>query len=198
MLNIHNLSTPEKIVLILLDNYGKEFTIRELAKLVRIDYKTVYLSVESLYELGVLEKRKIGNSMLCKLGKVSHPIIYKVEDYRKSEALKNGNLKVLYKEIREKILTPFYICLLFGSHVKGKATKGSDIDLLVIAETKDKIERGFDSIIQTTPLPIHLLSFTPKEFLENLSQGNTVVNEAVEKNIILYGAEAYYRLLGYD
>lgn len=198
MSNIHNLSTSEKIVLIFLENNGKDFTIRELAKSVKVDYKSVYISVDNLHKAGVLEKRKVGNSSLCKLGKNFNSALFKVENHRKDEALKNSDLKIIYNEIRKKIQTPFYICLLFGSYAKGKATKKSDIDIIVVAEDKDAIEKEFNSIIQTTPLPIHMLTFTKKEFVDNFSKGNTVVNEAIEKNIILYGIEAYYRLLGYD
>ena len=197
MVNIHNLSTPEKIVNVFLENHDKDFTIRELSKLVKIDYKSVYLSVETLEKAGILEKRKAGNSTLCKLGKKFNHIIFKVEDYRKEQLLKNGNIRVLYNEIR-KIESPFYICLVFGSYAKGKAKKKSDVDIIIVSDKKDELESEINSIIQTIPLSIHLLIFTPKEFLNNFSQGNTVVNEAVEKNVILYGVETYYRLLKYD
>ena len=197
MVNIHNLSTPEKIVNVFLENHDKDFTIRELSKLVKIDYKSVYLSVETLEKAGILEKRKAGNSTLCKLGKKFNHIIFKVEDYRKEQLLKNGNIRVLYNEIR-KIESPFYICLVFGSYAKGKAKKKSDVGIIIVSDKKDELESEINSIIQTIPLSIHLLIFTPKEFLNNFSQGNTVVNEAVEKNVILYGVETYYRLLKYD
>src|SRR3989338_8544274 len=178
MVNIHNLSTPEKIVNVFLENHDKDFTIRELSKLVKIDYKSVYLSVETLEKAGILEKRKAGNSTLCKLGKKFNHIIFKVEDYRKEQLLKNGNIRVLYNEIR-KIESPFYICLVFGSYAKGKAKKKSDVDIIIVSDKKDELESEINSIIQTIPLSIHLLIFTPKEFLNNFSQGNTVVNEAV-------------------
>ncbi len=196
MSDIHNLSTQEKVTLVFLENFGKEFTIREMSKAVGVDYKSVYLSIDALNKSGILEKRKAGNSMLCKLGKKFNRTIYGVEEYRKKELLKNGDIRVLYNEMK-KLATPFYIAMVFGSYAKAKATKVSDIDMLVVADNKEGMEKGLDAIIVPMPLPVHLLTFTPKEFLQNLSQGNTVVNEAVENNIILYGIEAYYRLLGY-
>ena len=197
MSNIHNLSTPEKIVLVFLENSEKDFTIRELSKLVGIDYKSVYFAVDSLHKIGILEKRKAGNSILCKLGKVFDHIIYKVEEYRKNELLKNNTIRVIYNEMK-KVKSSFYVCLLFGSYAKGKVTKSSDIDMIIVAENKESLEKELDNIIESIPIKIHLLTFTPKEFLSNLLAGNTVVNEAVEKNIILYGIESYYRLLKYD
>ena len=197
MVNIHNLSTPEKIVQVFLENYGKEFTIRELSKMVDVDYKSVYLSVDALSEARIVGKRKAGNSTLCKLGKKFNHIIFKVEEHRKDELLKNGNIRVLYNEVK-KIKSPFYICLVFGSYAKSKAAKNSDIDIIIVAENEDVVKREVDSIINSIPLKLHILDFTPKEFIGNFLQGNTVINEAVEKNIILYGVEAYYRLLGYD
>ena len=59
--------------------------------------------------------------------------------------------------------------ILFGSYAKGKQTKDSDIDLLVITEERmslDDIRRMKKALSAKFGLPIQLICLTKKEFAE--------------------------------
>jgi hypothetical protein len=43
---------------------------------------------------------------------------------------KHKDIKLLVNDLTSKISVPFYILILFGSHVKGKASLRSDLDVL--------------------------------------------------------------------
>ena len=83
---------------------------------------------------------------------------------------------------------------MFGSYIKNKQTKSSDIDIMFISN-----ENGFENkvlnILSLLPIKTHALVFTEKEFIRMKdSKEPNVVKEAIENNIILYGIENYYRL----
>ena len=53
------------------------------------------------------------------------------------ELLYNKDAHVFYNKIKEDIKNPFFILLLFGSHVRGKQRKNSDLDLLLISDNDE-------------------------------------------------------------
>ncbi len=185
------MKTEIKIIKILIEN--KELTIREISKKISSDYKITYTAVQNLIKKDIISIKTIGKSSLCSLNKVFSYEIYKAEDERKQELLKNKNLNQLYKEIL-KIKTSFFIFLIFGSYAKNRQSKTSDIDLMFISNEKD-FEKTINNVLSLLPLKTHLLVFTEEEFIRMKdSKENSVVREIIEKNIILYGIENYYKL----
>jgi DNA-binding transcriptional regulator YhcF (GntR family) len=53
----------------LISNNIKEFTIRELSKVRKINYKSAYQALEKLEKDGSISINKIGNTKLCKFTK---------------------------------------------------------------------------------------------------------------------------------
>lgn len=81
--------------------------------------------------------------------------------------------------------------IIFGSYAYGTPREDSDIDLLIIKNTK---ERRVDRIIFVKRLiynpnykiPISPLIYTPEELEERLKIGDDFIHEVVQKGIILY------------
>lgn len=194
MVKIHN--SKDKILVLLLNNNGKEFTIRYIAKQISVDYKTVHIFVNKLAKDGVINTRKVGQTILCSINqKIINSDLLRAESIRKKEILKNKNLYVLYNYIKEDVKSPFFILLLFGSFASGKYTKKSDIDLLLISDD-EAVRKRIKKSISLTPLKIHLLDFSSKEFLSMLKTTEfNVGKEAFNNNVIFFGIEDYYRLL---
>jgi len=187
------LHTEDLIIKLLLEN--EELTIRQIAGQVGVDYKSVYLKIMSLKQGGIINIKPVGNSSLCSLNKSSHPKIMNAEYLRREEALKNHNLRVLCARLQDDVKNPFFILLLFGSHVKGLVRKSSDLDLLMICDD-EKTREIIQKIIKATPLKTHLLSFNSEEFKSMLKTTDfNVGKEAAKKNIILFGTENYYWLI---
>ena len=180
----------EEILRILIENQEERFSIRKLSKLRKINYKSAYIAIMKLEQQGIVKLEKFGNTINCTFNQTFNPMVFKVEYERRKELLKDKNFKVIYSRL-SALKFPF-IALLFGSFVKKKNHKHSDIDLLTINEKQKELEQE----ISLTPLKIHLTNISNKEFLNmTKSKEFSVVSEAIKKNIILIGIEDYYRLL---
>lgn len=170
-------------------------TIREIAHQIKADYKITYTAVQRLVEQKVLNVQTVGKSSLCSLDEKYYGVkIYEAEDQKREEILKNKNINQIYKEIMSKVNTSFFVLILFGSYAKGKQTKSSDIDFLVISNEAN-CESKISDILSLIPLKVQALVFTEEEFMRMKdSKKMNVIREAMERKVILYGIETYYKL----
>ena len=184
---------PEiRILKLLLSNKEEIFTIKKIADRTNINYRIVYEKIKSLEKEGLIQVTRIGNTKVCRTTNKFNDKIFKAEYERREDLFKNKNFLVLYKRLAE-LQFPF-IVLLFGSYAKGKQTKHSDINLLIISE--EKREKQIQEILDLFPLKIHPTFINFGEFMLMLKTKEfNVVSEAVKNNIILIGIEDYYRLI---
>ncbi len=187
--------TENKIIKLLIED-KKAFTIRQISKKIKSDYRITHEVVQKLIKRSIILKQTVGRSSLCKLNEKYYGIeIYEVEDEKKRQLLRNKDIKQFYKEILSKIDTSFFIFLVFGSYAKNKQTKTSDIDIMFISNNK-RFEEKINKILSLIPVKTHILIFNEKEFRNmHKSEKSNVVKEAVNNCIILYGIENYYRLI---
>jgi len=178
------------ILKLLIENQEKTFSIRQIAIIRKINYKSAYNAIQSLAKEGVISLENKGNITLCSFSRKFNDSVFIVEDYRLHELLKNKNFQIIYNRICK--VNAQFILLLFGSYAKKQESKHSDIDLLVISNDAKPIEVQ----IKLLPLNIHLTSITYENFIALLkSKEFTVVSEAIKHNILLFGIEDYYRLI---
>jgi predicted nucleotidyltransferase/predicted DNA-binding transcriptional regulator len=189
------METENKIVRYFIENKRK-LTIRELAKNLKLDYKIVHTASLRLVKKGLLGLEKIGqSSQLSFINKFSKEVL-EAELKRREEILGNKDILIVMKSINEKIKSVNYIALLFGSYAKKNYNKKSDIDLIFIVPSED-LEKKIEKIISLMPLKIHYFVFTEEQFLKmNNSKEPNIIHEAVKNNILLYGVEQYYNLIG--
>jgi predicted nucleotidyltransferase len=194
MEKIHNTS-KDKILKLLLSNKRREFTVRAISRNVLVDYKTVHMAVKELIGSKTIHAKRAGQSILCSINQKEFSLdIFRAELIRKNELFKNKDLRALSGYFKE-IKSPFFIILLFGSYASGKARKGSDIDLMLITDSGEITKRA-KQIISTIPLDIHLSDFDSRSFLSMLKTTEfNVGKEAAANNVILFGIEAYYKLV---
>lgn len=97
-----------------------------------------------------------------------------------------SGIKKIAKQI-EKKWHPQKI-ILFGSYAYGKPTKNSDVDLLIILNTKRRnIHQAFKiSRSISHPFPLDILVIKPKEVLKRLKGGDLVLREMIDKGKTLY------------
>lgn len=178
------------ILKLLIENQEEPFSIRKISKLRRINYKSAYYALKKLEKEGIVALKHSGNTTLCSFNRIFNESVFIVEYERRREFLKDKNFLVVYNDLN-KANVPF-IALIFGSYAKGKETKHSDIDLLIITEDIKPIGQ----ILSRFPLKIHTTDIRYKDFIEMLkSKEFTVVSEAIKRNIILIGIEEYYRVV---
>ena len=89
--------------------------------------------------------------------------------------------------------------ILFGSHVKGTASKRSDLDVLIIIP-KNEMERdvssAVDSAARISPIGIHDVILASEQFTQLLSEKKpNVAWEALDNRIVPFGAESLFKIL---
>ena len=100
---------------------------------------------------------------------------------------KYKDIRLIAKEL-EKINTIFYTAVLFGSRAKEKATKNSDIDILLIAPSPEEIEKEANAITKMLSYPLHIDAISEESFDEMKNKkGLNVINEIRGNHIILAG-----------
>ncbi len=129
-----------------------------------------------------------------------NPIVYSilsVVEYNKTINFLENNkrLKRALEMFRSKY-REYLIMLIFGSYVKGYATKNSDVDLLLIKEKFSKTDiKKIEGIIEIingrTGLKMSPYMMRVNEF----KQKKGFVQEIIENHILLDGAELFFRLV---
>jgi len=186
------------IIRLLIENKNEELNIFKMSKLLKMDYKNVYSIVKRLEKESLVKLEAFGQSLRVKLISQANPLIFEAEYNRRQGFLKNKNMAVMLNDFKNVLNSKCFILLVFGSYAKGTQTKNSDIDLMFIVPDgkEDIFEKDINKVARSLPLPIHLLVFSEKQFLEmiNAKEPN-VGQEALKNNIILYGIEAYYEMV---
>ena len=184
------MNNEEKILKHLLEHKQQSFTINQIAKILKINYRIAFEGTKKLGKEGLIRIIKAGNANHCSFGSNFSEKLFAVEYMRRNEILKNNNFKILYKRLAK--ISQQFIILLFGSYAKKTQTRHSDIDLLLISDNDKKIKEELNLL----PLDIHVTSVTYEDFITMLkTREQTVVSEAMKRNVILFGIEDYYRLL---
>ena len=83
--------------------------------------------------------------------------------------------------------------ILFGSYAYGVPGSDSDIDLLIIKETEERVIDRWVSVrrILSDPkrmVPLEAIVLTPEELSQRLSIGDRFLAEIMEKGKVLYAA----------
>jgi len=80
--------------------------------------------------------------------------------------------------------------ILFGSHAYGTATVDSDVDLLVMIDTKEKPLHVAARIAAAIdhPFPLDIIVFTPSDWNASLKRKGIFATEVMTKGIVLYEA----------
>lgn len=90
----------------------------------------------------------------------------------------NLELLAFIKKLKRKFqITAIY---LFGSFATGKIHEGSDIDLLIIGNFKERFIEKIGRILDLTTLPIEPLVYTEKEFQSMIAEKNPFILEILK------------------
>ena len=79
--------------------------------------------------------------------------------------------------------------ILFGSHAYGQPTPDSDVDILIIMESRERpTERAekVSRLLRPRPFPLDILVRTPDEIRHRLKIGDHFIQEIINQGKILY------------
>ncbi len=187
-----------KIIQFFLEHPLESFAVREIARNAKMDYKQVHTAIQKLAKKNIIHKKRQANLDLCSLNLKGDKTSLCYSEMLKRDfwMKKHPEFALFFHDVLRKIKETNYILLVFGSFAKKKETKNSDLDLMVIApsrETGDEIGRVIDSQAVFLKRKVHALMLDEREFLANLSGKElNVVREAFKSHIILTGVDAFY------
>jgi predicted nucleotidyltransferase len=98
------------------------------------------------------------------------------------------------REIAQKVVRSFRPknIILFGSYAYGKPTPDSDLDLLIVMESKDRPAeriRKVSDLFDPRPMPMDFVVLTPGEVSHRLKSFDPFLEEILTKGQVLYGSE---------
>lgn len=169
----------------------------EITKKTKLTRPRTLRALKKLARLGFLKTKTEANVKYYFLNKdnsLTKTLLASVEYNKTINFLdKNKTLKRAINMLKSKF-DDYLVMLIFGSYVKGYATKASDIDLLLVKESfsKEEVKRVEDlteMINGRTGLKISPYLMKTKEF----KQKKEFVKEIIENHIILDGAEVFFR-----
>ena len=186
----------------ILNIFGETPWIKYLFKDVKNRYKRKsdsYISkvLGDFVDDNILLKEKIGNISVYSLNPTSKTISYLsiVSEYKAWN--KNQIPHEDIENISSKIPTKFFTLMITGSYAKNEQTGKSDIDIVIISDVEPKkIYAELKYICEMNIPQIHLYVFKESEFLEMLlDKKPNYGKEIVKNNLILIGAETYYKII---
>ena len=97
------------------------------------------------------------------------------------------------REIAQRVVRSFRPrnIILFGSYAYGKPTPDSDLDLLIVMESRDRAAeriRKVSDLFDPRPLPMDFVVLTPGEVRHRLKCFDPFLEEILAKGRVLYGS----------
>ncbi|HLD57360.1 MAG TPA: nucleotidyltransferase domain-containing protein [archaeon] len=183
-----------EIIGLYLSNYKTKIHIREIARRINKNHRTVLLAVKRLEFAGIVNHEVVGKSKQYFLN-LSNVI---AKDYiRNAESIKTRRL--LEKHfIFKKLLTEFSQSLmstpvlLFGSYAKGEETKKSDIDMFIVKGKREKeiVDRASEFFSRHN-LKLQVQKSTQEEFEMAITERDNLAVEILKNHIILNNVELF-------
>lgn len=103
-------------------------------------------------------------------------------DLRRSENLIN-EIKGFVEKLKRVL--PVREVYLYGSFATGEVHEGSDIDLIIVGDFKERFFDRIGKILELSDLPIEPLVYTPEEFEEMKNTQNPFIQEVLRTAIRL-------------
>ncbi len=176
----------------------KRHYFAELTKVTKLTHPRTLRVLRKLVKQGILDVRMEANVKYYSLRKtvVVNTIMGIVEYNRTLIFLaKNKTLARALDILKERCMD-YSVMLIFGSVVKGYATKASDVDLLLLKENVSqsdvkKVEDIVDLINGRTGLKISPYLMTLEEFKKK----NDLAKQVIADHILIDGAELFFNMV---
>ena len=176
----------------------KRHYFAELLKVAKLTRPRTLRVLRKLVKQGILEVRKEANVKYYSPKRTS--LVYVtlgIVEYSRTLLFlaKNKTLARALDMFKEKY-ADYSVMLIFGSILKGYATKASDIDMLLLKENVSqndikKVEDVIDLINGRTGLKISPYFMTMAEFRKK----NELAKQAIGHHVLIDGAELFFRMV---
>lgn len=190
--------TQIRIMQFFVSNLTKRVSLRDMAKKINMHQALAYRESKNLIKKNFILKE---DDKYILNYKENHQYLAFIEFLRSNNFFENPKNKIL-RLFKEDLIKNFpygyFVALIFGSTVN--SLKPNDVDIMVIIEKTEDIEnaeKALYNIANNYTIKLHtiVLSFESVFEMLNSRDEKNVMNEVLDKHIIFYGAELYYKLI---
>lgn len=189
--------TQIEIMKVFVSKIDKRFSIHEISEVLKKPYALIYLSMHKLIKdkfIFIDEKKLLSLNYRENFTEISF-----IESRRtKDLSAKENSVSLFIKDCLKEIKEDFFIFLIFGSFVERK--KFNDLDIIIILDNQSKVEQTqkiIKNITSNFSLKIDLHTLSKESAYEMFSKRDeiNILNESLNKHLIVFGGENYYRIL---
>ncbi len=186
-----------KVLQLFTGRITESFTLREVARRLKMHVSLTHRAIHPLIDAKIIEQDKHKNLSLNY--KIHHETLAFAEYLTRDNLLDRfKDIKLFADEVIKKIKEDSFVLLVFGSTVD--SSKPRDIDILLIVDSTNKIEfheKFLHNIASNYDLSFEerVIGFESVYEMFSKRDEKNVMNEILNKHIILYGAELFYRLI---
>lgn len=193
--------TQAKIMQLFTAQITELFSMRMIERVLKMNYSLVHRAVKPLVEKHKLLQSNKQNYLSLNY-KENHDVLTFIEYRRRNEFFKkqrNKDLAMCLYDFVDKFKEENFVLLIFGSAVD--KNNPNDIDLLLIVDSMDKTEPAelqLHNIGRSYGIEnLHIIAVSYESVYEmfGLREQRNVMNEILNKHIIIHGAELFYRLV---
>jgi len=164
-------------------DYKARLHVSNIAKTLNLSQKTTSRKLESLQKLSLLKFNKVGKNKYYSFNytlRTAFSLLEMVENYKEIKfSLHHPEMYLLLNEISQD-----YELILFGSYAKGRAKKGSDLDLVIFSSKSKKLLE----IIKKYPFEVNAHYVSHQLFAKRLQEKQHLAQE-IAKDHILFGSK---------
>lgn len=168
-------------------------TGRGIARELGMSHATCIRSLNSLVDLGILMRRRVGGSATYEIAGSSALLTEILEPaFRAESRLLQGLVDTILSGIKGKTLAVY----LFGSVARGDDTPSSDVDILVILKqpgvrpsVEEALARNKEHAYKRYRVGVSAITYDYEEFQRMRAQKHPLVTEVVKEGVLLFGKE---------
>lgn len=170
------ISTPEqRIISLLAMNPGQTFYTRQISKKLGISLGSAHSALQVLERNHLITSRLVGKTKLYDLA-ISIPIV---------SAFRILNILLVLEPQLETLREMSRRIILYGSYAKGTIGQESDLDLLVVTESKKNVSDSIEGIKRKTGLDIRPLIMDQIEWMK-LETSNPEFFDELNHGLLLW------------
>jgi len=184
-----------EIMKVFVSKITHKFSIKQISEILNKKYAVIHRSITPLIKERYLLRDE--QELISLNYRQNQSDLAYIESLRKKRLFeRNKDLQLFTLDCFKALKTDFFISILFGSSVE---EKGRDIDLLfifpeIIVKKNEKIIKNIAENF-TLNLDINVISIESAYEMLSKYENINVLNEILNKHVILFGGETFYRTL---
>jgi len=181
MIQIYQKITQFKVLALFLKNPHIDYYLRETSRILDMDPMTIKRSLDMLVKDKFLIKFEEKNRILYRANLENPSLRYLKISYNLSFLQEKKIVEFIINKM--KSVTSI---MLFGSFAKGENDENSDIDIVVISQSRNK---PTSEIAELLNKDVNLLNFTPSQWSKQSKINRAFYLDVIIDGIVLYGTK---------